>query len=46
MWFQGATTAATRQFQLARLLAELAAPDALYDHGGRAGNCPPPRRGA
>ena len=31
MWFQGATTAATRQFQLARLLAELAAPDALND---------------
>ncbi|HEY8594779.1 MAG TPA: short-chain fatty acyl-CoA regulator family protein [Devosiaceae bacterium] len=29
MWFQGSTTAATRQFQLARLFAELAAPDVL-----------------
>ena len=31
MWFQGATTAATRQFQMARLFAELAAEDALAD---------------
>lgn len=29
MWFQGSTTAATRQFQLARLFAELAAPDVI-----------------
>lgn len=29
MWFQGSTTAATRQFQLARLYAELVAPDVL-----------------
>jgi predicted transcriptional regulator/transcriptional regulator with XRE-family HTH domain len=29
MWFQGSTTVATRQFQLARLLGELAAPDAI-----------------
>lgn len=29
MWFQGATIAATRQFQLARLYAELAVPDIL-----------------
>lgn len=29
MWFQGSTTAATRQFQLARLYAELSAPDIL-----------------
>ncbi|UJQ95563.1 helix-turn-helix domain-containing protein [Mariluticola halotolerans] len=29
MWFQGSTTAATRQFQLAQLLAELAAPDVI-----------------
>lgn len=35
MWFQGATTAATRQFQLARLFAELAAPDALNDTASR-----------
>ncbi|MBU1176095.1 MAG: DUF2083 domain-containing protein [Alphaproteobacteria bacterium] len=31
MWFQGATTAATRQFQLARLFAELVAPEILND---------------
>ncbi len=31
MWFQGSTTLATRQFQLARLLGELAAPDAIND---------------
>lgn len=36
MWFQGATTAATRQFQLARLFAELAASDALNETVGRA----------
>jgi len=29
MWFQGSTTAATRQFQLAQLLAELAAPEVI-----------------
>ncbi|SEQ60695.1 hypothetical protein SAMN05428969_3678 [Devosia sp. YR412] len=29
MWFHGATTLATRQFQLARLYGELAAPDAI-----------------
>ncbi|ODT50191.1 XRE family transcriptional regulator [Devosia sp. 63-57] len=29
MWFQGATTLATRQFQLARLYGELAAPEAI-----------------
>ncbi|RYE59978.1 MAG: helix-turn-helix domain-containing protein [Hyphomicrobiales bacterium] len=29
MWFQGATTLATRQFQLARLFGELAAQDAI-----------------
>lgn len=29
MWFQGASTLATRQFQLARLYGELAAPDAI-----------------
>ena len=29
MWFQTSATAATRQFQLARLYAELAAPDAI-----------------
>lgn len=31
MWFQGATTLATRQFQLARLLGELAAADVLAE---------------
>ena len=31
MWFQGTTTLATRQFQLARLLGELSAADALRD---------------
>lgn len=31
MWFQGATTLATRQFQLARLYAELAAPEVITD---------------
>ena len=36
MWFQGATTAATRQFQLARLFAELAASDMLNVTVGRA----------
>ncbi|RUM99866.1 XRE family transcriptional regulator [Pseudaminobacter arsenicus] len=29
LWFRNSTTAATRQFQMARLYAELAAPDAL-----------------
>ncbi|HEY8576887.1 MAG TPA: short-chain fatty acyl-CoA regulator family protein [Devosia sp.] len=29
LWFHGATTLATRQFQLARLYGELAAPDAI-----------------
>lgn len=29
MWFQGSTTVATRQFQLARLFGELAAPEAI-----------------
>ncbi len=29
MWFQGATTLATRQFQLVRLFAELAAPEVI-----------------
>ncbi|MDB5614639.1 MAG: hypothetical protein JWQ22_2292 [Devosia sp.] len=29
MWFHGATTLATRQFQLARLYGELAAPDSI-----------------
>jgi len=32
MSFQGTTVAATRQFQLARLYAELAVPDILNDH--------------
>ena len=31
MWFHGATTLATRQFQLARLFGELAAPDAIAE---------------
>lgn len=31
MWFQGATTLATRQFQLARLYGELAAGDAIAE---------------
>ena len=31
MWFHGATTMATRQFQLARLYGELAAPDAIAE---------------
>ncbi|PXA98882.1 XRE family transcriptional regulator [Nostoc sp. 3335mG] len=31
MWFQGSTTLATRQFQLARLLGELAAADVLRE---------------
>ena len=31
MWFQGTTTLATRQFQLARLLGELVAADVLRD---------------
>lgn len=31
MWFQGSSTLATRQFQLARLYGELAAPDAIED---------------
>lgn len=31
MWFQGTTTLATRQFQLARLLGELSAADTLRD---------------
>ena len=32
LWFRNSTTAATRQFQMARLYAELAAPDALEAH--------------
>ncbi|MCW5721684.1 MAG: DUF2083 domain-containing protein [Devosia sp.] len=36
MWFQGATTIATRQFQLARLLGELSAADVLRDTLDRA----------
>jgi hypothetical protein len=36
MWFQGSTMAATRQFQLARLFAELDAPDALNEIVARA----------
>lgn len=32
LWFRTSTTAATRQFQMARLYAELAAPDALSVH--------------
>lgn len=32
MWFHGSTTAATRQFQLARLFAELAVPEVLDAH--------------
>jgi hypothetical protein len=31
MWFHGATTLATRQFQLARLYGELAAPEAIAE---------------
>ena len=31
MWFQGSTTLATRQFQLARLYGELAAPDLIAE---------------
>jgi hypothetical protein len=31
IWFHGATTLATRQFQLARLFGELAAPDAISE---------------
>jgi len=36
MWFQGTTTFATRQFQLARLLGELSVPDRLDELVGAA----------
>ncbi len=36
MWFQGSATAATRQFQLSRLFAELAATDAMLEELGNA----------
>ena len=35
MWFQGSTTLATRQFQLARLYGELAAADAICADAGK-----------
>lgn len=35
IWFEGSSTAATRQFQLARLYCELAAPDIITEHTQR-----------